>query len=168
MRKKIWAVILLPAILLIMGCPVNTAFPIAEPGTEKIDKALIGTWLNAEADSLSDVISVSISKKDQVSYDVEVLENGPMYMVESTSFEGFVTKLEGETFFYVRPVGKDSEYYLYHYRFEDNLLKTYDVGLKVGGIDSVTSIEAFRAEVTASMKLADCLSGEIRWTKVKP
>ncbi len=168
MKKHLWTLILLPALLLIMGCPVNTSFPIAEPGSEKIDKALVGTWLNSETDSLSDVIRVAISKKDAVTYDVEVLEYGSMYTPEGKSFEGFVTKLDGETFFYVRPVGKASEYYLYHYRFEDNLLKTYDVGLKVGGLDAVTSTEAFRAEVSASLKHVDCLSGEIRWTKVKP
>lgn len=167
MKKSLSILLLLPVLLLIMGCPVSTSYPIAEPGSEKIDKQLIGIWLNTVSDSLSDVLKVSIARKTETSYKVLVLEKGTMYAVDTTLFEGYVTKLEGKTFFYLKPEGKTSEFYLYCYKFDDNVLKTYDVGLKEGGLDAVTSTEAFRKEVTASLRHTDCLSGEITWKKVK-
>ena len=167
MKKSFWILLLVPGLFLMMGCPVSTSYPIADPGTEKIDNRLIGNWLNTESDSLSDVIKVSITKKNQVSYEVTVLEKGTMYLVDTTVFEGFVTSLDGLSFFYLRPVGKSNEYYLYSYKFEGKTLKTYDVGLKEGGIDAVTSTAAFQAEVSASLKKPDCLSGEIKWEKIK-
>lgn len=166
MKKHHLLIILAPYILLIMGCPVDTKFPLASPGTEKIDKALIGTWENKSISENPDVIKVKISKKDANTYSVEVLDKGSMYMADTTIFEGFVTKLEGKDFFYVRPIGTAEKYYLYHYRFEGGKLKTFDVGLKVGGIDAVTSTEAFRNEVSSSLKMEDCLTGEFIWEKL--
>jgi hypothetical protein len=167
MKKHLSILLLLPVLLLIVGCPVSTSYPIADPGTEKIDNQLIGTWLNTVGDSLSEVLKVSIARKTKTSYNVQVLEKGNMYVVDTTLFEGYVTKLEGKTFFFLKPEGKTNEFYLYCYKFDDNVLKTYDVGLKEGGLDAVTSTEAFRKEVTASLRHSDCLSGEITWKKVK-
>jgi hypothetical protein len=166
MKKSHFILIMLPIILLLMGCPVDTKFPLAEPGTEKIDKNLLGTWDNHNSDSTADVRKVKITKKDSFTYNVTVLEKGNMYMADTNIFEGFVTKLEGKDFFYVRPAGKESKYYLYCYQLDGKQLKTYDVGLKAGGLDAVTSTNAFQEEVKASLKMPDCLSGELIWEKL--
>lgn len=158
-------VILTPFLLLLMGCPVDTKFPFGTPGTEKIDKDLIGTWINPTGEENADVLKVKISKKDNFSYDVIVLEKGGMYMADTNIFVGYVSKLDGKDFFYLQSAGRTDKNYLYHYTFDGKQLLTHDVGLKVGGIDAVTSTEAFRQEVSASLPLEDCLNGEIKWVK---
>lgn len=145
------------------GCPVGVNFPPGTPGTEKIDKKLIGTWSNDQEDP--EVKKVTISKADDFSYSVEVLEKGSLYMANTDHFKGYVTKIDGKDFVYFLEDRDSGQYFLYHYNIEDGKLKTYDVGLKVGGIDAVTSTEAFREEIKASLKLDDCLSGEIVWKK---
>ena len=69
-------------------------------------------------------------------------------------------------FFYVRTSNSPYKYYLYNYRIEGDNLKTCDVSLKVGGRDAITSTDAFRNEVKESLKIEDCLTGEIIWEKL--
>jgi hypothetical protein len=168
MKKLLISILLLPLLLLFAGCPVNTSFPLSQPGSEKINKALLGTWMNANPDSAEgDVLGVKISEKDKYTYTVEVLRKGAMYMADDSIFDGFVTSLEGKNFFYVRPANHAEKYYLYCYEFRNKQLSTYDVGLKIGGIDAVTSINAFQQEVRESLKREDCLSGEIKWRRTE-
>jgi hypothetical protein len=166
MKKSLIVMILAPILLLLIGCPVDTKYPLSDPGTEKIDQNLLGTWENNSTDSDADVKKVKISKKNAFTYDVIVVEKGSMYMADTNIFDGFVTKMEGKDFFYVRPAGNQDKYYLYCYQMDGKKLKTYDVGLKVGGLDAVTSTNAFREEVKASLKMQDCLSGELVWEKL--
>lgn len=166
MKKAMIFVILTPVLLLLMGCPVDTKFPFDTPGALKIDKNLLGTWKNPTDDENADVLKVKISKKDNFSYDVIVLEKGDMYMADTNIFVGYVSELDGKTFFYLQSAGRTDKNYLYHYTFDGKQLITHDVGLKVGGIDAITSTEAFRKEVSASLPLEDCLTGEIKWEKV--
>jgi hypothetical protein len=165
MNKILATIILLPLLLLFTGCPVNTSYPLSQPGSEKIDESLIGTWENNSDSVDGDVLKVRISRKDKFTYLVSVLKQGSMYMAKSKEFEAFVTKFEGRNFFYLRPVGKTDEYFLYNYTMNDTCLSTFDVGLKVGGLDAVTSTKAFRKEVAASLKMEDCLGEEIKWTR---
>ncbi len=155
----------LPFLLLFTGCPVGVDYPLGTPGSEEIDKALIGAWTTEGEDP--DYRTVTISKKDNFSYDVEVFEPGSMYSLDVTKFTAWVTKIEGKTFLYAQPVGSsDEQYYLYCYEAIDkNTLKSFDVSLLVGGVDAITSTEAYRAEVEASMKMEDFLSDEKTWTK---
>lgn len=162
MKNAIFLLLLCPAILLLTGCPVGTKYPLGNPGTEKIDKKLIGTWTNKEEDP--EAKKVIIQKADDFSYDVEVFETGSMYMPTTKIFKAWVTTLEGKDFFFLKPDNEES-YYLYCYAADKKTLTTWDVGLKVGGIDAVTSIEAFRNEVKASLSHDDCLSGPVTWFK---
>jgi len=166
MNRKLIIILLLPIVLLYMGCPVSTKYPIAKPGTEKIDKSLLGTWRNTTSDSEGEALLVTISQADTYSYSVAVLEKGSMYSPEDTLLVGYIAKLEGKSFFYVRPVSKTDEFYLYCYKTDGEKVKTYDVTLKVGGIDAITSIDTYRQEVIQSLKFEDCLQDEIVWAKI--
>lgn len=163
MKNTLTFLVLVTSLLLFTGCPVGVNFPPGNPGTEKIDKKLLGTWSNNEEDP--EVRKVIISKADDYTYSVEVLEKGSLFAPETDFFKGYVTKIEGKSFVYFLEDRDSGQYFLYHYKIEDNTLKTYDVGLKVGGIDAVTSTEAFREEIKSSLKMDDCLSGEIVWKK---
>ena len=146
------------------GCPVAISHPLGKPGTEKIDGKLLGVWV-ATSDS-ADIVKMEIIKKDDYTYAVEVLESGENYMVESNNFDAWFTKLDGKSFVYSKPTdpAKD-EYYLYHYSFKDKTLALEDVSLLVGGIDAVTDSETFRKEVSASLKMPDCLTARLEYEK---
>jgi hypothetical protein len=44
-------------------------------------------------------------------------------------------------------------------------MTSFDITLNVNGIDAITSIEAYRDEVKASMAFEDFLSNQIDWVK---
>jgi hypothetical protein len=150
--------------LLTTGCPVGISYPLGDPGTEKIDKDLLGVWVAAV--DTAEMLKIEVGKKDDYTYWVEVLEQSENYMMDGTSYDSWVTKLDGETFIYSKPTDPEEEdYYLYHYQIEGKKLVLQDVGLLVGGVDAVTSTEAFREEVSASLKLPDCLSARFEYVK---
>jgi len=163
MKKQYALFLLLPLMLLLTACPVGTNYPLGNPGTEKIDNNLIGTWENSEADP--EAKKVSIKRADNFSYDIEVFDPGSQYTLTSTTLKGWVTPLEGKQFVYIRAENEET-FYLYCYKIQGNVLTTWDVGLLVGGIDAVTSTQAFRDEVAASLKKMECLTDEINWTKL--
>ncbi|NLJ06789.1 MAG: hypothetical protein GX437_03860 [Sphingobacteriales bacterium] len=161
----LFALLLIGSMMLFSGCPVGTDYPPDNPGSKSIDKKLLGTWINNKEDA--DIQKVVISKGSNNSYDIEVLETGEYYMMSTKKFTGWVTTIGKEKFLYAKPDDED-KYYVYHYTLKGkNSFESSDVGLLVGGIDAVTSIEAFRAEIEASMKMDDCFSDFITWTKVK-
>lgn len=154
---------LLGVMLLSTGCPVGVDFPLGYPGTEKIDKKLLGTWYNDKEDH--EIKRMTIEKWDNYSYRIEVLEAGSMYSVEDQSFRGWLTKVSGKTFLYAQPLSSE-EYYLYCYQMDGKKrMSSWDVGLLIGGTDAVTSTEAFREEVKGSLLMDDCLTEETLWFK---
>lgn len=142
--------VLVLATLALASCPVGVEFPLGTPGTEKIDKKLLGTWRATDAEH--EVQRVRISKRDKTSYDLEVLQKGELFAADATSFTGWVTKVDGQRFLYANAQSSD-EYFTYAYDFAGKDLVVSNVALLVGGIDAVTSTAAYRAEVSASLKL---------------
>lgn len=147
------------------GCPVSISYPFAEgQQLEKLDKRLLGTWV-CSSDS-AEVLEVKFTKKDEVTFAVEVLKQGESFMVEATDFLSWTTKLDGHTYIFSQPADQASqEYYLYHYDFSDGKLVIHDVSLMEGGVDAVTSVESFREQVAASMKHPDCLQSRFEYMK---
>ena len=93
------SVALVATTLLTTGCPVGISYPFCEKSQmEKVDKNLLGTW-NALVDS-ADVVKVKISKKDNTTYQIEVLEKGENYMLDAVSFNSWTTQLNGESFIF--------------------------------------------------------------------
>lgn len=150
--------------VLTTGCPVGIAYPLGKPGTEKIDTKLIGVW-QAKSDS-AEMVKLEVGKKDDFTYWVEVLQTGESYMAESTSFDAWVTKIDGQNFIYSKPTDPAAEeFFVYQYAVNGKSLAIQDVSLLIGGMDAVTSTEAFRNEVSASLKLPDCLTSKLEYQK---
>ncbi len=171
MKISIHPVLLYSSILLVSvltaGCPVSIGYPLCEEDkVEKLDRRLIGTW---KADSESaEILEVSIQKEEDndLTFAIEVLEQGENYMAEDTEFRSWITKLDGHSFIFSKAVNADKdEYYLYEYSFEGQKLVIQDVSLLIGGIDGVTSTETFREEVSASLKKPDCLTDRQEYTR---
>ena len=154
---------LLITLLFIYGCPVGIDYPPDKPGTVLIDKALLGTW-TCVMDTCSDLQVVKVEKIDEYSYAIEVLQEGEMYALEDVFFTGYLTKIDGIDILYAleESTGK---FYNYHYKISGNNLILYDVSLLVGGMDAVTSTEAFRAEISASAKLEGFLKEPTQFSR---
>lgn len=153
------AVPLAGILLTLTACPIGIDYSLGTPGTEKIDKSLIGTWTTSTPDA--EVVKVRISKKDNYSYLVEILEKGEMYDLETDMLTAWVTELDGNKFLYAQEGGDSPSgpYYLYHYGFDNQKnLTLHDVSLLINGVDGITSTDAFREEVRQSLKKEGCLS----------
>jgi hypothetical protein len=143
---------------------VGISYPLGNPGTEKIDERLLGTWIAQTEDA--EMKKLVISKKDAYTYRVQVLEPGEMYALETDWLDAWVTQFEGYSFVYGKPDDDPEEnYYLYQYAFEGNTLVTQDVSLLVGGMDAVTSPDTYKEEVRESLKLPDCLTSRMEYVK---
>ena len=149
--KRILSFVLLAFIVVTFyGCPIGLDYSLGTIGTEAIDPGLVGTWKVAEGQE-GEVIQLKISKKDANSYTVEVIERGEMYSLETDNLTGWVTKVGGQTFFFVKPENEE-KYYHYHYQLEGkNKLIIHDVSLLDGGVDAVSSTETLRSQVESSM-----------------
>lgn len=153
---------MLPAVLLFYGCPIGLDYSAGTPGTEKIDKALIGTWVTDKAEH--EVKKVTITKIDDFSYNLVVEEKGELYSVDDDEFTAWVTTIKGKKFLYAKPTVED-KYYLYHYEVSGKKLVTHDVGLLDGGTDAVKSTETLRQQIETSLDMDGCLSEEATFTK---
>lgn len=147
------------------GCPIGIEYPLCEESqVQKIDQKLLGTWKAESSDA--EILEVKISKEDDYTFAVEVLEQGENYMADDTEFFSWTTKLDGHTFIFSQAANSEKkEYMLYEYSFEGKNLVIQDVSLLVGGVDAVTSTQAFRDEVSASLKNPDCLTARLEYVK---
>ena len=166
MKKLLFALFIAPIMLLTTGCPVGITYPLGTPGTEKIDKSILGKWGQEPGDD-KEILSVQIEKKDDHTLKVTVLERGPLYMEEVDDFNGWFTEINDMQFVYF-PNAADANgtYYHYAYKIEGDNLVTYDVSLLDGGTDAVVSTESFREQIKLSMQRPEFLSSKIVWTKL--
>lgn len=163
MKKFIHLSIFTLIITTFYGCPVGIDYPLGNPGKENINKEFLGTWVNSAEDP--EVKKVSIKKKDDYSYDVLVLERGSMYALETDILTGWLTDVEGKTFLFFKPENEE-KYYHYMIKEKDKAtMVTCDVSLLDGGVDAVTSTEAFRKQIVTSMKSDEYGVETITWTK---
>ncbi len=151
--------------ILATGCPVGIAYPLCEENQVlKVDNRLLGTW-KCLSDS-AEILLVKIAKEDDITYAIEVLEQGENYMAESTEFFSWTTTLDGHTFIFSQGADSDeADYYTYHYQLDGKKLIIEDVSLLIGGMDAVTSTNAFREEVSASLKKPECLTSRFEYVK---
>jgi hypothetical protein len=145
------------------GCPVGLDHPLSEPGKEKIEDNLIGVWKNSNADA--EITKVKISKKDEYSYTVQVLEKGEMYALETDNFIGWSASLEGKKFLFFKPDNEDKYYHYVIKELKGTKMISCDLSLLDGGKDAVTSTEALRKEVISSMKMEGFCAETEQWTK---
>lgn len=165
MKKLLFYPFFLAMTILFSACPVGLDYPLGSPGKEPIDPMLIGTWTCSSSDA--EVLKVSISKKDDFSYQVEVLERGEMYALETDNLTGWVTELGGKKFFYLKP---DNEEKFMHYMLKEisaQRMVSCDVSLLIGGVDAVVSHEALRKEVAESMRKEEFCTETLEWRKAE-
>jgi hypothetical protein len=147
MKKHILFSLALVAILA-TGCPVGLDHPLDAPNANKIDKDLLGTWNNASEGA--EVVKVSITEASPTQYNVEVLERGEMYALETDKLVAWVTTVNKGNFLYLKPENEE-KFYHYQYRFDGGDLVTNDVSLLDGGMDAVTDTKSLRKQVETSM-----------------
>lgn len=162
MKKVLIPVFAALALLVVTGCPVGLQYPLGKTDSEAIDKKLVGTWVCTNEDP--EVKKVKISKQDEKSFSVDVIEKGSMYSLETDHLTGWVTTLDGATFLFLRPDGEEN-YYHYQYKKEGEKYITNDVSLLDGGVDAVTSTEALRKQVSASMQMSEWGKETLSWEK---
>ncbi len=163
MKKFVHLSIFILVITSFYGCPVGVDYPLGTTGTEKINKELLGTWVSDSKDA--EVLKVKFEKNDDNSYKVTVLERGEMYALETDNLTGWVTEVEGKTFFYFMPENENKYYHYMVKEADKSKMVTCDVALLDGGVDAVTSTEALRKQVATSMKNPDYGLETISWTK---
>lgn len=163
MKKLLHLSILVIVITSFYGCPIGIDYPLGTPGKEKINKDLIGIW--ESNDSEAEVLKVKFEKSDDNSYKVTVLERGAMYGLETDFLTGWVTEIEGKTFLFFKPENEEKYYHYMIKEMGNGTMVTCDVSLLDGGVDAVTSTEAFRKQVATSMKSAEYGVESITWSK---
>jgi len=165
--------ICLPALVLLSfvlsGCPVGSKYPLGlETDAVSFDKNLIGTWENSAKDVEAGKINI-IKGSGKNTYLLSVLTKGDSFMADHDNFRCWVTLLNGRKFFVLNEVNDDFEatdsYFVYAFSVNGNQLTTNDISLKIKGTDAITSVTAYRDEVTASMKDPEFLQGKIEWKK---
>src|SRR3989338_8292247 len=148
MLKTAW--IFVAALFLLTACPIGLNYSLGEPGTEKIDQLLIGTW---ECDNKDSEISIiQFLPRDKYSLTAKVLEHGLSFAAEDEEFVVYQTVLEGQLFLIFKGSG-DSDWYHYHYRLDGDKIVFHDVSLLLGGVEAVTSTRSLREEVSQSMQM---------------
>lgn len=163
MKTRYSFFLLLPVVvLLMMGCPVGLDYSLGAPGTESIDKSLVGTWMCTSDEG--EVKRVQLAKGKDNSYAVTVLERGELYSLETNHLTGWATTVQEKSFIYLQPMG-DEKYYHYCYWMEGSTLVTCNVALLDGGIDAVSSTETLRSQVSRSMRMEDWGKETLEWIK---
>lgn len=153
--KKIMLLIL-PLAFLLQACPVEVGYAPGNPGKEKLNEKILGSWTSSDSGLV--FTAVNVVKADDFSADVKVLQKSADYMIEDTEFKLWTTVIDGKNFAYLCAKSKllAPTYYLYHFIIDKNTMKLYEVRFLVEGIDGITSTESFREEVSASMKNPEC------------
>jgi hypothetical protein len=161
---------MLPVLMLVlMGCPIGLDYSPAEPGSEKFDKKLIGTWRFQPTATVKDaeVIEMTFERVDNNTMKAIVKERGEMYSLETDELLGYETEVNGLHVLFFKPEN-ESKYYHYQYKLDgENTLITADIALLDGGVDAVTSSETLRDQITRSMSKPDFYKETITYKRVK-
>ncbi|MES2555006.1 MAG: hypothetical protein V4604_02595 [Bacteroidota bacterium] len=167
MKTILSIALIVSGLFLLAGCPVSSTYPLGKKGDVKLDTRLIGTFSNTVGDVEADKVIVKKGTETNT-YFVHVEEKGSAFMADGEDFTGWLTKLEDETFLVLQQLidGEEQEtYYVYHIGFNKSGFTSSDISLKVNGTAAITSIEAYREEVEASMGMDEFLASPIEWTK---
>ncbi len=138
------------SVFLLFGCPVGIQYSPGNPGTEKLDTRILGSWVTG--DDFSVFKKAQVAQVDDFTFQAKVEETTELYALgDETVFNGWTTVIDNQPFLYI--LSKESnEFYTYGYSFKDGGLVLYDAALLDGGVDAVTSTETFRKQLAASIK----------------
>jgi hypothetical protein len=167
MKSKIFAIALCCSMFLLTGCPVSSTFPLGQKGDVEFNDLLIGTWSTEASDPVVKKATISKGEEAETAF-LHVDERGEMFMADGDDFLIWLTILENKTFLVMQQI-MDGEnqptFYAQHITIAKDLITTSDFLLLVNGTDAITSIEAYREEVKASMDNSGFLMEQIEWNK---
>lgn len=155
-------------LLVLTACPVSSVYPLGEKGAVPIDNSFFGTWHTSTTDAEAKKLTISKGSEANT-YRIHVDERGEMFTADGDDFIGWNAELDGMKFLVLQQEinGELKEtYYVYAISKKDKqTIVSNDISLKVNGTDAITSIENYRKEVSASMKMDGFLASEQTWTK---
>lgn len=137
--------------LTLYGCPSSTKFALGNQNEYKIDTDLLGTW-ESEDKEMCEVSKVTLKKRDNYLYDITIDEEGEMFAMESKTYVGWITKIDGLDFLCLKG-NEAGENLVYH--IEKNgkkKLSTIDVTVTDVNTTSEVSTEAYRKDVKTNYK----------------
>ncbi|MCC6700299.1 MAG: hypothetical protein IT221_02175 [Fluviicola sp.] len=153
---------------ILTACPVSSSYPLGKKGAVALNPRLLGTWVSDQEDIEANQISIT-KGTEKNTYNLHVDVKGSMFMGDGEDFLAWVAEIKEMKFLVLQQLvdGQATEtYYVYHFNLlKDNSLVSNDITLKVLGTDAITSIDAYREEVSASMEMEGFLASEINWTK---
>ncbi|MDH4472241.1 MAG: hypothetical protein QE487_06515 [Fluviicola sp.] len=167
MKTILSIALIVSGLFILAGCPVSSTYPLGKKGDVKLDTRLIGTFSNTAEDVEANKVIIKKGSETNT-YTVYVAEKGSSFMADGPDFTGWLAKLDDQTFLVLQQVIDDVEqetYYVYHIEMIKNGFTSSDISLKVNGTAAITSIEAYREEVKASMGMEGFLAGQIEWKK---
>lgn len=160
----LYILLIFSSAILLMGCPISTSYPLGTSGEQKIDERLLGTWKNDS--SGVEVKKAIVRRNNSNEYIIRVVEKGPRYEVDGMKYKGWLTTINGHQFLVLQAMKVfRPTYYAYHITLGDGTVTTQEISLLVEGKAAVTSTEAYRKEVEASMEKDGFLTNEIVWKK---
>jgi hypothetical protein len=109
-------------------------------------------------------MKLTITKKDKYSYKIVIDEKGDLYAADEEEFTGWVTTIKGKKIIFAK-ADAGTAYFMYEYSVQKKTLTSHDIGLLDGGIEAVTSTEALRKQIEASLGMEGDLTEETVWTK---
>lgn len=167
MKSKLFVFTLCCSMLLLVGCPVSSKFPLGPKGEMAFDANLLGSW--STEDSASSAHKVTITEGTAMNTAIlHVDVRGSMFMADGDDFEVWMTELKNQRFLVLEQTSEGSStgiFYVFHIASKENTLVASDISLKVNGTDAITSIESYRDEVKASMPDPEFLATPVLWTK---
>lgn len=144
-------VLLIPAMLLLSGCPTGVDFSAAANHPEKINSKLIGSWTTN--DNAADFGEMKIEKKDNYSFTISVGDLSDDYEEETKVYTVMPTTISGLKFLSAKPNSKKSKNnYIYNYEFEGDNLVTYSIAFNAETKKKITSTETLRSEIAQKIK----------------
>lgn len=147
--------------LIFSGCPVSISYPLAESGTVKIDKNLVGNWKATETEV--EIAAAKVEKMDDNNYKITISEKGSLYTPEGNTFKGWNYEMEGHKFLicqeYDEAEALTDKYYLYKIECTKSNLTLYDVSLtEGGGTDAIKSTADFQRVLKLNIDKGNCFT----------
>jgi hypothetical protein len=167
--KKYLSILFTISILLgiLTACPVSSSYPLGEKGAVALNTKLLGTWSSDATDIEANQVTISKGKEANT-YALHVDVKGSMFAAQGEDFTAWIAQIKDKQFLVLQDQAAETNaYYVYYFSMKDGELISNDITLKVKGVDAITSIEAYREEVSASMDMEDFLASEIKWKKTK-
>lgn len=157
-------ILLLPIMVLLSGCPMGIAYPLAEQGSEKADKSITGKWETGRYGSPFKKMKIKKGRKNSLKVKVDDVTDE--YDLSTKKFTVWTTVIDDNKFLFAQPKNIEKEvYYMYRYEMVDGKLYTYDITMSDEEKKKINSTEALRAKIKEMIKNNKVSKVETVWHK---